>query len=115
MEMADHERRHDGLRYGHCRSDENFDVPACFPVRWTKRQAHEQAQVNRMKKHEITNANSDCTELPTVAELTPNNGDPRLKMTAPRRSRAIASALRGANDSRDDGGANGKMERTKVE
>jgi hypothetical protein len=115
MEMAGHERWHNGLRYGDCRSDENFDVPVCLLVRWTRRQAHVQAQVNRMRKREITNANSDCTELPMMAELTPNDGNPRLKMTAPRRSRAIASALRGANDSRDDDRANGKMERTKVE
>jgi hypothetical protein len=83
MKMADHERRHDGLRYGDRRSDENFDVPACLPVRWTRRQAHEQARVNRMRKREIKNANSDCTELTTVAELTPDDGDPRLKTMAP--------------------------------
>jgi hypothetical protein len=68
-----------------------------------------------MQKREIENANSDCTELTTVAELTPDDGDPRLKTTAPRRSRAVASALGGANGSRDDGRANGKMERAEVE
>jgi hypothetical protein len=115
MEMADHERRHDGLRYGDCRSDENFDVPACLPVRWTRWQAHEQAQVNMMWEREIKNANLDCIKLPTVVELTPDDGDPRLKTTTPTRSRAVASALGGANDSRDDGGANGKMERANVE
>jgi hypothetical protein len=86
MEMADHERRHDGLRYGDYRSDENFHVPACLPVRWTRRQAYEQAQVNMMQECEIKNANSDCTELTTVAELTPDDGDQRLKTTVPRRS-----------------------------
>jgi hypothetical protein len=50
-----------------------------------------------------------------VAELTPDDGDPRLKMTAPRRSRAVASVLGGANGLRDDSGANGKMERVAVE
>jgi hypothetical protein len=99
MEMADHERWHDGLRYGDCRSDENFDILACLPVCWTRRQAHEQAQVNMMQEHEIKNANSDCTELTTVAELTPDDGDPRMKTTAPWRSRAVASTLRGTNDS----------------
>jgi hypothetical protein len=68
-----------------------------------------------MQKHEIKNVNSDCTELTTVAELTPDDGDLRLKTTAPRRSRAVASVLGGTNGSRDDGGANGKMERAAVE
>jgi hypothetical protein len=81
VEMADHERRHDGLSYGDCRSGENFDVPTCLPVRWTRWQAYEQAQVTMMREHEIKNANSDCIELPTVVELTPNGGDPRLKTT----------------------------------
>jgi hypothetical protein len=68
-----------------------------------------------MWKREIKNVNSDCTELTTVAELTPDDGDPRLKTTTPRRSQAVASVLGGANGSRDDGGANGKMERAAVE
>jgi hypothetical protein len=68
-----------------------------------------------MRKREIKNVNLDCTELTTVAELTPDDGDSRLKTTAPRRSRAVASVLGGANGSRDDGGANGKMERAAVE
>jgi hypothetical protein len=115
MEMADHERRHDGLSYGDCCSGENFDVPTCLPVRWTRWQAHEQAQVNMMQERKIKNANSDCTELPTVAVLNLNGGDLRLKTTAHTRSRAVATALGGANDLRDDGRANGKMERAKVE
>jgi hypothetical protein len=68
-----------------------------------------------MWKREIENVNSGCTELTMVAELTRDDSDPRLKMTAPRRSRAVASTLRGANGSRDDGGAIGKMERAAVE
>jgi hypothetical protein len=68
-----------------------------------------------MREREIKNVNSDYTELPTVAELTPNGGDPRLKTTAHPRSRAVATVLGGANDSRDDGRANGKMERAKVD
>jgi hypothetical protein len=68
-----------------------------------------------MRKREIKNVNSDCTELTTVAELTPDDGDPRLKTTAPQRSRAVASVLGGANSSRDDGTANGKVERAAVE
>jgi hypothetical protein len=86
MEMADHERRHDGLSYGDCRSGENFDVPACLPVRWTRWQAHEQAHVNMMRECEIKNTNSDYIELPTVAELNPNGGDLRLKTMAHTRS-----------------------------
>jgi hypothetical protein len=39
-----------------------------------------------MQKCEIENTNSDYTELTTVAELTPDDGDPRLKTTTPRRS-----------------------------
>jgi hypothetical protein len=68
-----------------------------------------------MRECEIKNANSDYTELPTVAELNPNGGDLRLKTMAHTRSRAVATALGGTNDSRDDGRANGKMERAKVE
>jgi hypothetical protein len=37
------------------------------------------------------------------------------KTAAIRRSRAVASALGGSNGSRDDGGANGNMERAAVE
>jgi hypothetical protein len=68
-----------------------------------------------MREREIKNASSDYTELPTMAELTSDDGDPRLKTMAPTRSCAVATALGGANDSRDDGRANGKMERAKVE
>jgi hypothetical protein len=68
-----------------------------------------------MQEREVENINLGYTELTTAAELTPDDGDPRLKMTAPRRSRAVASTLRGANGSRDDGGAIGKMERAAVE
>jgi hypothetical protein len=34
-----------------------------------------------MWEREIKNVNSDCTELPTVAELTPDGGELRLKTT----------------------------------
>jgi hypothetical protein len=80
--MVGHGRRHDAYGYGDCRSGENFDVPACLPVRWTRWQAYEQAQVNTMREREIKNVNSDCTELPMVAELTPDGGEPRLKTMA---------------------------------
>jgi hypothetical protein len=99
VRVVGHGRRHDAYGYGDCRSSENFDVPACLPMRWTRWQAHEQAQVNTMREREIKNINSDYTELPTVAELTPKGGEPRLKTTAHTRSRAVATALGGANDS----------------
>jgi hypothetical protein len=72
-------------------------------------------QVNTIWKCKVKSVNSEYTELPTVAELTPDGGGPRLKTTAHTRFRAVATALGSANDSQGDGRADGEMERAKVE
>jgi hypothetical protein len=68
-----------------------------------------------MREHEVKSVNADYTGLPTVAELTPDGGGLKLKTTAHTRSRAVATALGSTNDSQGDGGADGEMERAKVE
>jgi hypothetical protein len=68
-----------------------------------------------MRERGVKSVNSDCTRLPMVAELTPDDGGPRLKTMAHTQFQAVATALGSTKGLRGDGGANGEMERAKVE